>query len=382
MKRIKTAYPGVYFIVGKSKTNNKDEKIYYIRYRKKNREIEEKAGRQFQHDMTPARAATLRAQKIEGKSLPNSDKRKVDAARRFAEQNKWTISKLWAEYKINKPRLKGLTTDQNRFDNYVDPIFGKSAPEELTPKEVDTFRLNLLIKRSPATVKNVLELLRRIINFGVKKNLCHGTNFTIEMPRVENLKTEDLTVQQMKKLLNTIDKEIKSNGYIMAAKMMKLALCTGMRRGEMFRLKWTDINFERKFIRLRDPKGGKDQEVPLNPLAEKIFTSMIRASKFVFPGRGGRMRTDIKKPLQEIRKKAGLPSDFRPLHGCRHVYASMLASSGKVDLYTLQKLMTHKSPQVTQRYAHLRDSALQKASNLAGDIINRAVKKEEADEDY
>ena len=51
----------------------------------------------------------------------------------------------------------------------------------------------------------------------------------------------------------------------------------------------------------------------------------------------------------------------------------MLASSGSVDLYTLQKLLTHKSPQMTQRYAHLRDAALQKASGLAGDLINRAV---------
>jgi integrase len=49
----------------------------------------------------------------------------------------------------------------------------------------------------------------------------------------------------------------------------------------------------------------------------------------------------------------------------------MLASSGKVDLYTLQKLLTHKSPAMTQRYAHLRDDALKGASNLVGEIINQ-----------
>ena len=92
-------------------------------------------------------------------------------------------------------------------------------------------------------------------------------------------------------------------------------------------------------------------------------------SRFVFPGRGGRQRTDIKGPVNRIKKKAGLPEDFRPLHGLRHTYASMLASSGKVDMYTLQKLLTHKSPQMTQRYAHLRDEALKRASNLAGDLI-------------
>jgi integrase len=51
----------------------------------------------------------------------------------------------------------------------------------------------------------------------------------------------------------------------------------------------------------------------------------------------------------------------------------MLASSGEVDMYTLQKLLTHKSPLMTQRYAHLRDEALKKASSLAGEIIGQAA---------
>lgn len=55
----------------------------------------------------------------------------------------------------------------------------------------------------------------------------------------------------------------------------------------------------------------------------------------------------------------------------------MQASSGKVDIYTLQRPMTHKSPVMTQRYAHLRDDALRQgqAADLAGDIINDAINK-------
>ena len=52
----------------------------------------------------------------------------------------------------------------------------------------------------------------------------------------------------------------------------------------------------------------------------------------------------------------------------------MLASSGQVDMYTLQKLLTHKSPAMTQRYAHLRDEALKQASEVAGNIIQNASK--------
>ncbi len=70
-----------------------------------------------------------------------------------------------------------------------------------------------------------------------------------------------------------------------------------------------------------------------------------------------------------------MPDDFRPLHGLRHVFASYLASSGKVDLYTLQKLLTHASPQMTQRYAHLADDAMQRAASVANEIFEQ--KKDE-----
>jgi integrase len=80
--------------------------------------------------------------------------------------------------------------------------------------------------------------------------------------------------------------------------------------------------------------------------------------------------------MSEDKAAAGLPADFRPLHGLRHVYATMLASSGKVDMFTLQKLLTHKSPQMTQRYIHYRDEALRRASDTVDDILSDAMKAE------
>jgi site-specific recombinase XerD len=112
----------------------------------------------------------------------------------------------------------------------------------------------------------------------------------------------------------------------------------------------------------------------LNESARELLINHVKTgSEFVFPGRGGRQRVDIKKQVNRIKKRAGLPKGFRALHGLRHVYASMLASSGQVDMYTLQKLLTHKSATMTQRYCHLRDDAMRKASNLAGDIINGSL---------
>jgi hypothetical protein len=119
--------------------------------------------------------------------------------------------------------------------------------------------------------------------------------------------------------------------------------------------KWDDVDFERGFIQIRDPKGGQDQKIPLNGKARELLQSHSKTdSPYVFPGRKGRKRVDINQQVNQIKEAAGLPKDFRALHGLRHVYASMLASSGQVDLYTLQKLLAHKSPVTTQRYANLR----------------------------
>ena len=237
--------------------------------------------------------------------------------------------------------------------------------------------MKLQKEKKPATVRNVLELLRRIINYGIKKHLTPPLPFKIEMPKVSNLKTEDLTSEQIQALLKAIDED----KHPVAGPMMKLALFTGIRRGEMFHLKWTDIDFQRGFINLMNPKGGIDQRIPINPMARTVLETLDKTSEFVFPGRNDKQRTDISKPVNEIKKKAGLPKDFRPLHGLRHSYASMLASSGKVDMYVLQKLLTHKSPVMTQRYAHLRDESLKKASNLAGEIVNEIMQKKEEEED-
>ncbi|MDD5757979.1 MAG: site-specific integrase [Desulfobulbaceae bacterium] len=371
-QRFKTDYPGVFYILGESQVSKKAEKIYYIRFRKDGKETEEKAGRQFQDNMTPAKANTLRAEKIKGAKLTNQGKRAEVEAQKEAEQSRWTVKRLWSEYKNTKSNLKGIITDENRFQLYLSSPFGDKLPSELAALDIHRLRISLLKKKSPGTVKNVLELLRRIINFAKKNNLCEGINFIIEMPEVDNERTEDLSPDQLSSLLKALDESTDS----IASNIMRMALFTGMRRGELFKLQWDDIDFDRGFIFLRDPKGNKGQKIPLNDGARQTLARMPKTSKYVFPGKGGAQRVDINKAVNRIKKAAGLPDDFRPLHGLRHTYASMLASSGKVDIFTLQKLMTHKSPAMTQRYAHLRDDALRQASDVAGDIISEAMKQD------
>ena len=369
MKRIWTNYPGVVFIEGISPATGKPEKIFYIRYRKAGKMIEEKAGRQFQDDMTPARAARLRAGRIGGRLPTRREIRDRERARKKDEAGRWTINRLWQEDTAHRV-LKGLAQDRSRFEHYLKPAWGNKEPHEIMPLEIDRLRLRILKDRAPQTLKNTLSLMRRLINFGMKRRYCQDLTFHMETPKVNNLKTEDLTPEQLADLFTAIN----ADHNIQAGNFMKMALFTGMRRGELFKLRWQDVDFDRGFIHIRTPKGGQDQTIPLNQSARELLEHHPKSdSPFVFPGRGGKQRTEIRRPIDRIRKAAELPKDFRPLHGLRHTFASHLASSGQVDLFTLQKLLTHKTPAMTMRYAHLRDDTLRRASDLAGDLIGQAM---------
>jgi integrase len=372
MKRQKTKYPGVTFIVGKSVVTGKNEKIFYIRYRKDGKQIEERAGRQVADKMTAARANQIRVNRIQGRQASNTERREAVKNAQKAEAARLTVSRLWGEYKAQKADNKGMATDRYRFEKHIEPHIGNKEFKDLVPLDIKRIENKMKRTHSLTTVKHVLELITRLNNFATDLQLCPGLSFKIKKPTIHNEKTEDLTPEQLSRLLEVIKKDDHEH----AGNMMLTALYTGMRRGEMFKLKWQDIDFHRGFITLRDPKGGPDQKIPLNEAARAVFKSAPKHpnSEYVFWGKNGARRTDIKRPIGRIKKAAGLSADFRPLHGLRHVYASMLASTGKVDMYTLQKLMTHKNPQMTQRYAHLRDDALKSAAELAGDLVKQAAK--------
>ena len=100
--RLKTKYPGVYYI------DKGNEKVFYIIYYLNGKKIEEKAGRQFADDMTAAKAAGIRAERSKGKEPSNKTRREQTKAVKLAEAGKMTLSRLWDEYKRIKQTLNHL----------------------------------------------------------------------------------------------------------------------------------------------------------------------------------------------------------------------------------------------------------------------------------
>lgn len=320
--------------------------------------------------MTPARAAGIRAQRIEGKELSNNERREEERR----TQDRWTVERIWDEYRQQFPGGNAAKSDLSRWGLYLKKPFANKEPHELVKLDVDRIRINLLKKRSPQTVKHILALLRRILNFGVDRGLTPPLPFKISMPSVDNVKTEDLTPEQIRRLF----KVLETTPYQTAANMIKLAFFTGMRRGEIFKLRWDDLDFHKGFIFIREPKGGKSQKIPMNINAKEILQAIPEMdSEYIFPARNGGPRKDINKDVNKIKAEAGLPADFRPMHGIRHVFATMLANSGQVDMYTLQKLLTHKSPEMTQRYAHFRDESMKRAANQVDNILSDVMEHQQ-----
>ncbi len=258
---------------------------------------------------------------------------------------------IWETYKAAHGDRPSAKPDARN----VRPIlsrFAKRTPEDIRTAHVDALRRDLEAEgKAPQTVKHVLGLLRRLIRYGAKRGLCFMPDISrlhFDMPKVDNIKTECLTPEQAKALFDALDEDEDQN----LAAMVRLALATGMRRGALLGLQWGDLDFRNGHIHLRGAvaKSGKTTQIPMTEAARSILQSIQpMGSPYLFPGKDGGKRVEVRRFLDRIRKKSGLPDDFRPLHGLRHTYASWLASSGKVDLFTLQKLLTHGSPQMTQR---------------------------------
>ena len=86
--------------------------------------MEEKGGRQFQDDRTPARASQVRARRIQGDQLSNQGRREAEIAQKEAEAGKWTIDRLFNEYIKGRPDNKGRSIDEGRYRKYIKPDFG------------------------------------------------------------------------------------------------------------------------------------------------------------------------------------------------------------------------------------------------------------------
>lgn len=379
MKRAATKYPGVTIY------ETENETTFYIRYRQpgSRKLIEEKAGKKSQ-GMTAAKASNLRTERMTGKASTNEQKRTQEAAKKAEISNRWTIERLYSEYRATLAEGLSRKTDDSDFKRLE--MFHKKEFSDLTTADIMAFKKAFEKKLSAKTVKNTLVLLNRIKNFGWKTGLIDMPStrrLMIDMPKVDNERAEFLTADQTAQLIKILEEEKERS---LGAVYMYIILLTGIRRKAALALKWNDIDEERNIIWLRGEtaKNRKTNTVPLTEEVKKLLEQAQKLaplqSDWIFPSEKntGKQRESFRRVVESIHERAGLPSDFRPLHGLRHNFGSAGAAAG-VEPSHRKNLLTHSTLDMTERYTHIADQGmLDAAEKTVQEILKKGfINKEE-----
>jgi integrase len=313
------------------------------------------------------------AREVESSIKADMIREEFDITLHQVKEKPVTLNDVWEKYlPWAKQNKKTWRDDDYHYRKHIEPRFGEKALESISSFDLERMKgeLKKAVSQNgrpfaPASIKHHLILVRRLFNLAVKWNLYQGPNpvKSVQMPHVDNQVTEYMSDEELSRLLEVLD----NWPFDDSAHFIKFALFSGFRRGELFKLQWHHVDFDRGMITLPDPKGKKTVTVPVSQQALDVLRCLNRTSEYCFPGKEGKQRTDFKGPWLKIRKAAELPENYR-FHGIRHHFASTLISNG-VDLAVVGKLLSHKQAQTTMRYAHLQPGALQAAAVKSGELL-------------
>ncbi len=150
---------------------------------------------------------------------------------------------------------------------------------------------------------------------------------------------------------------------------MALAAFTGMRRGEILGLCWKDVDLAHQRVYLTETKNGTLRVVALNALAVQVLQSLPLGGpgQLVFPDvDAARLSVYTRRVFASV----GIAD--ASFHSLRHTAASWLVMEG-VDLYAVGQILGHKTPRMTQRYAHLSPGYMAAAVNKLDGVFAGAL---------
>lgn len=130
---------------------------------------------------------------------------------------------------------------------------------------------------------------------------------------------------------------------------MALAATTGCRRGELLNLRWMDVDLDKGLLCLRVTKNGTTRILRLNEPAKLVLSSLPAGNPAdrVFEGVDP---LKLSVYCRRVFHRLSIPD--ASFHTLRHTAASYLVMEG-ADLYAVGQILGHKTPRMTQRYAHL-----------------------------
>ena len=246
----------------------------------------------------------------------------------------------------------------------------------IKPSDIENIKKNMMNKgRAPRSVEYCLAVIRQVFNFASRDGIYDGVNPTkhIKRPKKDNRRlrflTHDEADQLLKKLMAT-SQDVHD--------IALLSLHSGLRAGEIFSLKWDDLDIERGLIAVIDPKPKKNRMAFMTQKVKKMFKDRETTATvdLIFPARKGKKMESISNTFNRCVDKlgfnAGVDDDRQRVvfHTLRHTFASWLVEKGE-GLYTVKELLGHSTLAMTERYAHLGNNTLQNAVNKLESISDQ-----------
>ena len=260
------------------------------------------------------------------------------------------FSEEYIKYQRDVKQKRSWQKDEAHLKR-LNKIFGKKMLSDISSKDIDDYKQKRLNDVKPSSVNRELAVLRCLFNLAKKRKKFYGENPVSESGLlIENNEIERiLTIEEENRLLESSADHLKP--------VITTALNTGMRKGEILSLKWTDVNIENKVITIRHTvsKSKKSRQIPINPqlkttlLEQKLKTGN---SEYVFLSPEGNpyLRPDsLKRCFEGARRRA----DIKGLrfHDLRHTAATRMIESG-VNIVAVSKILGHASIKTTMRYVH------------------------------
>ncbi len=274
----------------------------------------------------------------------------------------------WACFERYKPRPRRAVI--LILDTHLLPAFG-SLPLDRIARAGVTRWFDEYSRTAPAAANHALNVFSRVMNHAVdcghvRANPARGVKRN-HRPRL----TRFLSREEVNRLHRALDRCAGGRpSRALQADIIRLLLLTGCRKSEIMTLRWQDV--EGDTINLVDAKTGP-RRVLLNASARAIIERQPRSgSTYVFPS-----PLHPERPLshdltlwRSLRREAGI-EDVR-IHDLRHTFASHAVLRG-VPLPVVSRLLGHKRPSMTLRYAHVGDRETEAAAERIGVAIARTL---------
>ncbi len=242
--------------------------------------------------------------------------------------------------------------------------------QTISPLFIEDYKKKRKTEVSGATVNRELSCLKHMLNKAIDEGIL--TKNPVKKVRYfpENNIIERMLLPHEKERLVA-----KSEGYIKA--VIIVALNTGMRRGEILNLKWSQIDFANGYIKVDKTKSGKSRTIPMNSLVLSALKQQEQNKdhiEYLF------WNSKSNKPIQDVRKAFKKSCEAAGItclrfHDLRHNFASSLVESG-VDIVTVSQLLGHSNINLTaKRYSH--PSPLHKRQAVESLVAQKAKKSDE-----